>query len=548
MNLLQPSHAGLIRVDAVVDAATFADRGFVGPVSLLSDGQRNLLLNHLAFGERIEPETWDKGRAATDRLLFDFACHPELLALLRPHLGNDIVLWGVSVQERRPGQAHAWHVDIESAAPGWRFASVWIGLVNTSRESGLSLIGGSHRFGKTIQEVQHDKGWRRGQASDETVLAWAKEFDGEAALFQPGVTDGDALIFDGRLWHGSLNRRETGTRTALLLQYAEADAAVFMISPDRLEWPFKPVTSKRPPVITVSGTGNADANRVVLPPPTSPSDALTLITERHVLSALPDPGRRKWQPYPLFQGLSTVHDFLTCHASVLSPGAVPHPPHAHIEEEILIVLDGQAELLVGDGPNIDNAKRLPAGLGTFVYYPAYQHHTLRNAGSAPLTYLMFKWRGGPATTEDLLAIRIVDSSNRPSKPPKPWRTWLLLEGPTNYLGKLHVHYSEVAPGGGYEPHSDEYDVAIVVLAGTIETLGQRVEPFGVVYYAADQAHGLRCVGETPAHYLVFEFHSPNSGGDNREKMRGKTRKGRSPLLKRLKKLAMAPIRHYTKRR
>jgi mannose-6-phosphate isomerase-like protein (cupin superfamily) len=527
------------------DAAAFDDRGFIGPVRLLSNGQRTLMLNHLAFGGRIKSETWSKATAVHDRLWFDLASRPELLALLRPLLGENIILWGATVVDRLPGQAHEWHVDIESSDPDRRHASVWIGLINIGRESGLTFVSGSHGFGKTIQEVRHRKGYQRGQASDETVLSWAREFDPAAELVQPDVADGDALVFDGRIWHGSLNRRDD-TRIALLLQYAAVDAPVFIPDDKHLDWPFK-LKSLRPPVIVVSGRGDGATNREVAPPPTSPKDAAQIVTEVRPLSPLPDPGDGGLRSYPLFGGMTEVHDVIGCHASVLRPGNVPHPPHAHIEEEILIVLDGQAELLVGDGPDLDDATAYKAEPGTFVYYPAYRHHTLRNTGSGLLTYLMFKWHGDPVSTDDPLAICIVDSQDRPPQQPNPWLTRLPFEGPTNFLGKLHSHFSEIAPGGGYEPHADPYDVAIVVLSGIVETVGRKVEPFGVVYYAAGEPHGLRSVGTEPARYVVFEFHGVDRSG-GREKSRGSVRRQKKPLLHRLGKLAMAPIRHYTKQR
>jgi hypothetical protein len=97
---------------------------------------------------------------------------------------------------------------------------------------------------------------------------------------------------------------------------------------------------------------------------------------------------------------------------------------------------------------------------------------------------------------------------------------LLFEGPTHWLGKLHAHYSEVEPGGGYEAHRDPYDLAIVMLSGSVETLGTRVDPFGVVYCAANERHGLRGVGTDTARYLVFEFHGLRGGPAGRTHIRG----------------------------
>jgi ectoine hydroxylase-related dioxygenase (phytanoyl-CoA dioxygenase family) len=154
-------------------------------------------------------------------------------------MGDDIVLWGVTLVTRAPGQPHPWQTDIESSHPGGGFVSVWIGLENTCQQSGLQLVTKSHLFGKSIQEVCHEKGIHLGTASSEKVFEWAQELDEDAAFLQPEVSDGEALIFDGRLWHGSYNALEKETRLALLLQYAKADRPVRIHDPKQLEWPFR---------------------------------------------------------------------------------------------------------------------------------------------------------------------------------------------------------------------------------------------------------------------------------------------------------------------
>ena len=50
----------------------------------------------------------------------------------------------------------------------------------------------------------------------------------------------------------------------------------------------------------------------------------------------------------------------------------------------------------------------------------------------------------------------------------------------------------------------------MTLDGTVETLGQRVEPFSVIYCSAGELHGMRNVGSERARYLVFEFHGPGA--------------------------------------
>jgi mannose-6-phosphate isomerase-like protein (cupin superfamily) len=200
---------------------------------------------------------------------------------------------------------------------------------------------------------------------------------------------------------------------------------------------------------------------------------------------------------------------MSCHASVLAEGHSPHAPHAHVEEELLIPLSGDVELVVPSGSSDPTPRVERTAPGSFVFYPSKQHHTIRNPGTASAAYLMFKW-DAPTTGDDTAALgtELVDFAG--SAPPDDARAFWsqrLLEGPTRSLTKLHSHLTVLAPGAGYEPHSDAHDVAIVTIEGMVETLGEHVPPQSVVYYGAGALHGLRNVGSRPARYLVFEFHA-----------------------------------------
>ena len=120
----------------------FERDGFLGPVRLLSPRECRVLTRHLRRDDRPPPAEWDKGRAATDWILYRLATSSRLLGMLTPLLGEDIILWGSSLVRRRPGEVHPWHVDIESSARGGGFVTAWIGLENTSGASALRLIGG----------------------------------------------------------------------------------------------------------------------------------------------------------------------------------------------------------------------------------------------------------------------------------------------------------------------------------------------------------------------------------------------------------------------
>ena len=106
---------------------SFGRDGFIGPITLFTRAQCQVVLRHFRHGDPPTPLKWGKGQAASDRLIFDFATRPALLARLRLLLGNDILLWGASLIAREPNQIHPWHSDIESSAPGGGSVSVWIG-------------------------------------------------------------------------------------------------------------------------------------------------------------------------------------------------------------------------------------------------------------------------------------------------------------------------------------------------------------------------------------------------------------------------------------
>ena len=485
--------------------AAFGELGYAGPVPVLSPEECRTLLDDLERPGRPEPLRWFKGHACSDRAFYALATDPRVLGPVCSLLGDDAILWGASLAQREPGQVHAWHTDIESSDPRGGFVSVWIGLGHTSRESTLELVTRSHLVGEPLQKAAFDRGVRRGEAGADEVLGWARRSQASATVVQPDARDGDAIFFDGRLWHRSHNTRASGRRTALLLQYAAARSAVRIPDPGHLEWPFR-FQPERPPVVVVSGVAASGANDVVPPPPSPEQVGAVGNVVAHVPLPLPGTGEVPWRPHGLFRGPTAVVPSMSCHVSVLGPGHSPHPPHVHPEEEILVVLDGEAEAVIAAGP--DDARprveRLPSG--GFAYYPVGQHHTIRNASARPVTYLMLKWQGPPSRERTPLGTEVHRADLRPADDGRGFAPSLVVEGPTHKLGKLQAHVTRLAPRAGYEPHADEHDVAILVFGGEIETLGARLRAHDVAYSSAGELHGIRNPGVVPAVYLVFEFH------------------------------------------
>jgi hypothetical protein len=121
---------------------------------------------------------------------------------------------------------------------------------------------------------------------------------------------------------------------------------------------------------------------------------------------------------------------------------------------------------------------------------------------------MFKWYANETGTDSPLAFGLFDifDHTEDSEVEEGFHQRPVFAGPTAYLRNLHCHTSTLTPGAGYEPHIDAYDVAILVLDGEIETLGERVGPYCVIFSPAGESHGIRNPAQAVAKYIVFEFH------------------------------------------
>ena len=476
----------------------FAELGYLGPVRVLSRRDCRRFLSEVDLHPEA-PLDWEKGAAATSRAYYEIATRPEILDLVAELLGDEVILWGATIVSRAPNEVHPWHSDIESSDPDGRTVSVWIGLEHTTAESSLLLLQFSHRFGVTVQQVRHENGKGRDETSVDDLVRWARERDGRSELVATSVTDGEALFFDGRLWHGTHNVSRR-TRRALLLQYASPDTILRIPDLTYLDWPFRQLDTPRPPCLIVRGSAKAGPNRVV-PGPVATGRArnrMQLTGRIHPLRLPLEPDEQSgWKPYPAFSGSTANVSSLSCHASVLLQGHSPHPPHTHAEEEVLLVLGGEVELVFSE------TERNHLRAGELVYYPVDFAHTLQTVSAEPATYVMFKWSGERAGSDSSLPFGCFETVTGSG-------LRVLFEGPTAYLRKLQSHVTVLEPGEGYEPHVDAHDVAIVVLEGEVETIGGRAGPHDVIFFVAGEAHGMRNVGGTVARYVVFEFHGRTS--------------------------------------
>ncbi len=486
--------------------AEFAARGFLGPITILSADSARQLKRTLAKSPA--PDTWAKGAAVTCADYYEIATHPAILDRVASLLGEDVMLCGANLAEREPGQIHHWHADVHVANPIGRAVTVWLGLENVNQESALHLLPGSHTFGVCPLECAQREEKSATQITEEDVVNWACEVQPNSHILKLDIGDGDALFFDGRMWHGSHNTNSQKWRTALLLHYATPDKPIRMHQAVH-QWPFRYIDDPQPPCQMVRGTDCFHVNRMVSAPLLSSSLKCQVFDLAPVIA---ETVKTHWKPDPFFNGSTRCLSRLMIKTATVHPRSRQHALHLHAEEQLVLGISGEAILELGDP---SRPIEVPLKPGTVAYIPPGTSHTLRNDSSEPHAEMTLVWRGSGPCPPLPLGMFAVDAKDflvdQEELRDRSRAARVIAAGTTQSLSKLQIHVSEMLPGRFGPMHVDAYDVVFVVLEGQVQTLDQIVSPGQVVFYPAGEPHQLSTAGEQTARCLAVEFHSSYTG-------------------------------------
>ncbi len=86
-----------------------------------------------------------------------------------------------------------------------------------------------------------------------------------------------------------------------------------------------------------------------------------------------------------FEGATDQVKSMTAGSVLLKPGAAPHPPHEHPEEEFLLITEGAGEVTI-------EGKPAKVGQGSMMYVAAGHVHGISNTGKTPLLFYYYKWK------------------------------------------------------------------------------------------------------------------------------------------------------------
>ena len=86
-----------------------------------------------------------------------------------------------------------------------------------------------------------------------------------------------------------------------------------------------------------------------------------------------------------FRNPTITLDELECHVTTLNPGLQSHPPHKHPNEELVIIREGNVEVL-------SNGEWKKVGPGSVIFNASNELHALKNIGTSPAVYHVINFK------------------------------------------------------------------------------------------------------------------------------------------------------------
>jgi ectoine hydroxylase-related dioxygenase (phytanoyl-CoA dioxygenase family) len=208
-----------------------------------------------------------------NRLVFDLATHPAVLAEVERAAGPELLLWRTTFWIKEPGARRLeWHQDTYGRAHlGYqRIVTAWIAIDEVGPENAVRLVPGTHHTflpSEVYEEETHAAALRASRDLPPPPI--------EGPTVTMSMRPGQFFVFDQHVLHGSPPNGAPVRRAGLAARFIPTDA-------DQWEMP--------EPCIRVAGRARPPRNlRLVSPPPRSEWAASSRVLNHLRLS------RRPWQ-------------------------------------------------------------------------------------------------------------------------------------------------------------------------------------------------------------------------------------------------------------
>lgn len=222
--------APTVTVDAA-GVASYRERGYLLPGGQLFSPERlaelrQLFEEHLAAKGDKRSDELDTPHWADPRLL-DFLLADEVLDVVEPIVGPDILLWSSHFISKDPevGRATPWHTDADywrgRLDDDTRIVTVWISLDGSDEGNGcMRVIPGSHQTRR-----DWDSAYQPVDREGNTFGSQIVDVD-ESAAVDFVLAPGEVSLHDARIIHGARPNTSARRRTGYTMRYLPASVRV----------------------------------------------------------------------------------------------------------------------------------------------------------------------------------------------------------------------------------------------------------------------------------------------------------------------------------
>jgi quercetin dioxygenase-like cupin family protein len=104
---------------------------------------------------------------------------------------------------------------------------------------------------------------------------------------------------------------------------------------------------------------------------------------------IPYTGDDKKKGRRFFLGTTHTGFNLEMHETILGPGEISHPPHKHVNEEVIVIVEGTIEVFI-------EGKTETATAGSVTFFATNEMHNFRNVGAGHCRYYVLELRADAA--------------------------------------------------------------------------------------------------------------------------------------------------------
>ncbi len=200
------------------------------------------------------------------------------------------------------------------------------------------------------------------------------------------------------------------------------------------------------------------------------------------------------------------------HRTTLQPGAKPHEAHRHEREEMMILLEGELEVLIED-------TRTRIGAGSAFFVVSNDLHGVTNVGTQRASYLVLNFYTPegvkiPPAQQPAIASSLWQWTTLPVSSAPRVETRDFVSAPTRTMPKFAMQALTLQPGAPGHGGRLAEEQFVIVKDGEMEAVADseavRLRAGDLFFVASGQVFRWRQVGDVPVTYYIVRFRTPST--------------------------------------